>query len=215
MIRALLFDLDGVLCDLMSLHEEAFLAAVRVEGHVDLGTIEHQAHYAGRSTKQKLQMLVDIALITPEQVSKIAECKQRLTQSYLELWCTVNTQRVTLLQHLSGADYKLGCVTNCTKMTAYEVLRRTLLLPFVEGCIITNEDVKEPKPSPEPYTRACGLLEVTPAEALVFEDHKVGLESAFKAGCYVKQVHTFPELTVDFVWASIEETNALIKGTSG
>ena len=213
-VKALLFDLDGVLVDLMALHEEAFLAAVRTEGKVDLGVVEHQAHYAGRSTKQKLQMLVDIGLITREQVSKIAACKQRLTQTYIEQRCTPDTQRLALLQHLWGADYKLGCVTNCIKTTTYEVLRRTQLLPFLEECIVTNEDVKFPKPSPEPYQHACGLLELPPAEVLVFEDHPLGMESAFKAGCHVQQVHTFPELTVDFVWATIEETNALIKGTA-
>ena len=203
MIHALLFDLDGVLCDLMALHEEAFLAAVRVEGHFDLGAIEHRAHYAGRSTKQKLQMLVDIGLITQQQVSPIAQAKQRLTQTYVEQQVHPLTDRIALLRHFQTAGYGLGCVTNCIKSTAFDVLNRAGLLPFVERCVITNEDA-QPKPSPEPYQKACGLLETAPNEALVFEDHEVGLAAAKAAGCLTQHVPTYGWLSIESVWEAIE-----------
>ena len=203
MIRALLYDLDGVLVDLMALHEEAFLAAVRVEGHFDLGAIEHRAHYAGRSTKQKLQMLVDIGLITQQQVSPITEAKQRLTQTYVEQRVHPLTNRIAFLRHFQTAGYQLGCVTNCIKMTAFEVLRRAGLLPFVEQCVVTNEDAA-PKPSPAPYQKACTLLEVEPAEVLVFEDHEVGLTAAKAAGCLVQHVPTYAGLSIESVWEAIQ-----------
>ena len=214
MIKALLFDLDGVLVNAMPWHEEAFLAAVRVEGGIDIGQVEHAAHYAGRSTKQKLKMLVDHGLLDPRKVSKVAECKQRLTETYIEQRCVADMGRVMMMQHLKGAGYTLGCVTNCIKRTTLNLLERTQLLPFVEGCVITNEDVTQPKPSPEPYQKACGLAGVMPQEALVFEDHDVGLKAAFAAGCYVKQVHRFEDLTIDMVWEAIESANLTEKGLS-
>ena len=49
--------------------------------------------------------------------------------------------------------------------------------------IVCGDEVAAPKPSPEPYLRAAGLLGVTPAECAVVEDSTTGVASALAAGC--------------------------------
>jgi len=51
--------------------------------------------------------------------------------------------------------------------------------------VVSQDDVDQGKPSPEPYLRAARELNVDPAELLVFEDTDVGVASAKAAGAYV------------------------------
>jgi beta-phosphoglucomutase len=51
--------------------------------------------------------------------------------------------------------------------------------------MVTQDDVENGKPSPEPYLRAASALGVAPGELLVFEDTDVGVASAKAAGAYV------------------------------
>ncbi len=54
--------------------------------------------------------------------------------------------------------------------------------------VVTFDDVRAPKPAPDPYLLAAQLLGVPPARCLVFEDSETGAESAWRAGCVVVQV---------------------------
>ena len=208
-IKALLFDLDGVLVDAMAWHEEAFLAAVRVAG-LALTAEEHRAAFAGLPTKQKLQRLVEQGKLPASKVAAVAAVKQALTQTYIEQRATPDRSRQYLLQHFKSAGYLLGCVTNCIKHTTTEVLTRTQLLPLLD-IVVTNEDVKEPKPSKAPYLRACELLHLQPGETLAFEDHDLGVTAAYNAGCAVRQIHAFDELTIEVVWEAIQQANQQLK----
>ncbi|WP_281647784.1 HAD family phosphatase [Parendozoicomonas sp. Alg238-R29] len=49
--------------------------------------------------------------------------------------------------------------------------------------VITGNDVQNPKPSPEPYLKACKTLGVTPQHTLAIEDSNTGALSAMSAGC--------------------------------
>ena len=54
--------------------------------------------------------------------------------------------------------------------------------------VVTLDDVRAPKPDPEPYLLAASLFGVDPARCLVFEDSETGAEAAHRAGCVVVQV---------------------------
>ena len=195
-IRAIVFDLDGVLCDCMSLHEEAFCAAVRTAG-IDFSVEEHQ-EYAGLPSKQKLHLLVEKGRVPLSKVADIQKNKQALTKEYIVQRCHPDSHRRALLAHLTARGYRLGGVTNGSRLTTLEMLARTQLLPYLPS-IVTNEDVREPKPAPEAYQQACTLLETPPEETLVIEDHPRGVEAARRARCHVAQLPTFAALDIGFV----------------
>jgi HAD superfamily hydrolase (TIGR01509 family) len=56
--------------------------------------------------------------------------------------------------------------------------------------IVAAEDVSHGKPAPDPYLRACELLEVRPSQAVAFEDSLVGVNAAKSAGLTVVGVPT-------------------------
>src|SRR3990167_5685233 len=112
-VKALLFDLDGVLVDAMDWHEEAFLAALRSQGGVDLSTAEHRKAYAGLPTKEKLKRLVAAGRLDSRFTEKVAIAKQQFTMTYIEQRARPDRKRVYLLEHFQSAGFHLGCVTNC------------------------------------------------------------------------------------------------------
>jgi HAD superfamily hydrolase (TIGR01509 family) len=54
--------------------------------------------------------------------------------------------------------------------------------------VVTLDDVRAPKPDPEPYLLAATLFGISPSRCLVFEDSETGAEAAHRAGCVVVQV---------------------------
>lgn len=54
--------------------------------------------------------------------------------------------------------------------------------------VVTLDDVRAPKPAPEPYLMAAQLFGFDPTRCLAFEDSETGAEAAHHAGCVVVQV---------------------------
>ena len=54
--------------------------------------------------------------------------------------------------------------------------------------VVTLDDVRAPKPAPDPYLLAAELFGYDPGRCLVFEDSETGAEAAHRAGCVVVQV---------------------------
>ena len=54
--------------------------------------------------------------------------------------------------------------------------------------VVTIEDVKRPKPDPDLFLEAAKRLNVAPAQCLVLEDSREGLEAAKRAGMRVIDV---------------------------
>lgn len=76
-----------------------------------------------------------------------------------------------------------GLVTSSGRQHVHAALAETDRRWF--DIIVSGDDVRAPKPSPEPYLRAAEALGVDPAECAVIEDSAIGVASALAAGCRV------------------------------
>lgn len=201
-IKAIAFDLDGVLVNAMALHEEAFCAAVRLAGKVSFGVEDHRP-LAGLPTKTKLRHLVERGIIKTQDQEAIAKQKQALTLEYISQRCRPDRKRAALLAHLVSRKIKVGVVTNCSRLATMRMLEYTQLAPHI-AAIVTNEDVPAPKPDPSGYHAICGMLQAAPTETLAIEDHPRGVEAASKAGLHVAVLHQFDDLDLEFVEDAIQ-----------
>lgn len=75
----------------------------------------------------------------------------------------------------------IAVVTAASKDLVVPVLSRLGLLRAVTE-IVALEDVARSKPAPDCYLRALDLLDISPEEAVVFEDSPTGLSAAQAAG---------------------------------
>ncbi len=88
---------------------------------------------------------------------------------------------------LSALALPKALATSSTRAQADRKLASTGLARHF-GAVVTFDDVRAPKPAPEPFLRAARLLGVDPAACVAFEDSETGARAAMAAGMTVVQV---------------------------
>lgn len=194
-IRAILFDLDGVLVDATEWHYEALNRALALFGYT-ISRYEHLTTYNGLPTRKKLEMLSVEKNLPRGLHDIIAKIKQKYTREEILRNCTPVFEKEFMIRQLKRDGLKIACCSNSVR----ESLERML---FASGIIehfdflISNEDVAKPKPDPEMYLRTCEHLGVKPAECVIVEDAEHGVEAARKTGAHVCRVTGFGEVDYD------------------
>jgi beta-phosphoglucomutase len=202
-IRAVIFDMDGVLIDARNWHYEALNEALGYFGH-SISPQDHEDRFDGLPTKVKLDMLTKETALPKALHSAIQEVKQDRTLRIAANKCFPSTQHLLLLGRLRSDGMKIGVATNSIRKTAEFMLEYAGVTKYLD-VLVTNEDVSEPKPNPEIYKKACGLLDVHPRETLVFEDNEHGIQSATLAGCAVIRVDSPSDVNLGRYFSFLQE----------
>lgn len=172
-IKAVLFDLDGVLVDACDWHYEALNAALNETGYEGIDRESHLTTYNGLPTRVKLQML-DI----PDDVAAtINREKQRHTLGIIRSTAKIMEEKIELHEHLRSLGIKIACVTNSIEETAREMLVATGQMAYID-ILVSNEMVSRNKPYPDCYNHAIKSLGVDPSKCLCVEDSPKGIEAA-------------------------------------
>jgi beta-phosphoglucomutase-like phosphatase (HAD superfamily) len=180
MYDAILFDLDGTLIDTESLALTTGMAAFAAHGHAVDETFMHalvgkDEPTAARMIRQALPGvdLDAVNLLWRKGFSDGVDAGLELKPGARDL--------------LPALSHPLAIVTS----TGREGAHRKLGLAGIARAfthVVTLDDVRAPKPDPEPYLLAATLFGVSPSRCLVFEDSETGAEAAHRAGCVVVQV---------------------------
>ncbi len=184
--KALIFDMDGVIVDSNPLHREAWAAFNRRFG-VETTDEMHQRMYGKRND----QIVRDFfgAGLTAEEVASRGADKEALYREMVgdrleEI--LVPGVRQFLEDHRALPK---GLATNAEPANVDFLLDRARLRPYF-GAVVDGHQVSQPKPHPEVYLRAAGLLGVSPEACIVFEDSYSGVEAALRAGMKVVGIRT-------------------------
>jgi len=186
MIKAVLFDNDGVLMD----SELAFFEITR-NVMASAGVVIEARDWArnflgkGRSSLEILQSLH----IPPDAAEKIIEERNRLFLTSLEKGFPPLEGVVETITSLHR-QVRLALVTGSSRQTLFQAHGNTGLLDFFE-CIITSDESPRLKPWPDPYQIALERLGLNPGHAIAVEDSPRGLNSAQSAGLRCVLIPTF------------------------
>jgi beta-phosphoglucomutase len=182
-IRAVIFDMDGVLIDAREWHFEALNRALGLLGF-EISRFDHLTTYDGLPTRRKLQML-SIEHGLPEALHPfLSALKQQYTMEYVALRCRPVFQHEYALARLKASGYLLGVASNSVRASVEEMMDRSALRGYLD-CLVSNEDVSKGKPDPAIYVEAMARLGVAPHETLVVEDNPNGIAAAEAAGAHV------------------------------
>lgn len=196
-IQAVIFDLDGVLVETRKLHFEALSRALKDLGF-DLSFEEHHNTYDGLPTYKKIEMLKDRFNLSSEQIVFLNKRKQEYTIELLNGKILPNQEHSRIFSHLKDNDIRVAICSNTKRSTLDYIVNKLEISQYLEFSL-SNEDVDQPKPSPNIYLRAMSLLDVTPEETLVFEDSPHGLESARKSKATVEKIDETSDLTFELI----------------
>ena len=208
MIKAILYDLDGVLVDATEWHYESLNEALKEISGFEISRLEHIQTFNGLPTIKKLEILHEQNLVKKEDFDVIWDLKQSKTNEIIEK--TASNDETKLRLHEGTKKFKKICVTNSIRQTAVLMLDKTGQLPFMDH-VISNEDVSDPKPNPEGYLKAINFLQLQPNQCLIVEDSPKGIEAAKKSNAHVYEVKGYHDVTLENVLNVINQFNMDLK----
>jgi beta-phosphoglucomutase len=202
-IRAILFDMDGVLIDARDWHYEALNMALAPFG-LDIDRDAHLATFDGLPTRTKLDMLFRSRALPRGLHSFINSMKQRHTGDIVRQHCHPVFHHQFALARLKAQGYKLAVCSNSVRASVELMMQRAGLSDFLD-LMLSNEDVAKPKPDPEMYLFAMSRLELSPAECLIVEDNEHGVRAARASGAHVLVVAGPNDVTHDRLLTAIND----------
>lgn len=201
MIKAIIFDMDGVLIDAKDWHYEALNRALRLFGH-EISRHAHLTAYDGLPTRKKLEML-SIESGLPRGLHEfINELKQNYTMEYIQTRCKPRFTHEFALSRLKTMNYRMAVASNAIRKSVDTMLAKSCLVEYFEFTLC-NEDVTYPKPHPAIYHESIRRLGYKPSECLVLEDNENGVRAAQHAGAHVMIINTVDDVRLDAIQAFI------------
>lgn len=189
-VKAILFDLDGVLVDMPQGHYEALNKALE-PFNTRIHEEEHKSFFNGLPTKKKLEELERQGRIPTGMRDFINDMKQKHTKEIIPKYCPPDDSKIMMLQKLKDDGYLIGCCSNSIKETLHLMLKSANLFDFFD-IVVGNDEIGNPKPHPEIYLHTFSRLGVEPHECIIIEDSPHGIAAAKASGanvCEVAGVH--------------------------
>ncbi len=196
-MKAVIFDMDGVLMDSEPVSKQAFAKAFAV---VDIEFTEDMYQkILGRSLRDIEQFLAEYYQ-SDQLAAKIIEIREEeFAQHYRDHPVAVKTGVFELLDCLDSRKMKKAVATSAKQSIAEGLLKQSGLLNRMEAHCYGSE-VEEAKPNPELFLKAASRLGISPEQAYVIEDSQSGIIAANRGGfvpVYVpEEQDEFPENNV-------------------
>ena len=201
-IKAVLFDMDGVLIDARDWHYQALNQALSPFG-LQIDRDAHLATFDGLPTRTKLDMLTKSRALPRSLHGFVNLMKQKYTVDMVRQHCHPVFQHQYALSQLKGAGYKLAVCSNSIRQSLELMMQRAGLDRFLD-LMVSNEDVAKPKPDPEMYLSAMTKLSLAAEECIIVEDNEHGVRAAKASGAHVLVVGNPKDVTHERLQAAID-----------
>ena len=178
MIKAVVFDMDGVLSDTEPYHK-----FVRDELLKELGVFSEELSLSAlgkgleaywHSVIKKFNLNADAKKLTDDTFLRLADLAFSVPFKPMD-------GLTELLKGLKKRGYKIGVASSSLKVMVYAVLKAIGVETFVDA-VVCGDEVKDVKPAPYVYAEALKRLKVLPDEAVAVEDSHTGAKGAINAG---------------------------------
>ena len=194
-IKAILFDMDGVLIDAKDWHYEALNQALNLFG-MEISRYDHLVTYDGLPTKKKLEMLTLERGLPIGLHSFINDMKQEFTFQLAYAKCKPTFVHQYDLSKLKANKFKIAACSNSIRKTMDILFERASITDYFDF-YLSNEDVSNSKPSPEMYLLAMQRLGVKPEECLILEDNEHGIKAAKSSGAHLLIINDVHEVNYE------------------
>jgi len=172
-LKAVIFDLDGVVADSHPIHEIAWTTLL-VEQGLDRATLNLDFLYAGHSRRAILKHYLGTI-----EVSKLGTLGRRKDELYADAAILLKPKpRIPeILRQLNEDGIACALATSAGRARTYETLEKFGLTKRI-AAIVTGEEAGTPKPAPEIFWLAARRIGVDPKCCVVVEDSVAGVAAA-------------------------------------
>lgn len=198
-LRAVAFDLDGLISNTEDLYEQAGIDLLARRGKTYDDDLRQ--HIMGRPVVDSIRLIIEAHALPDSVDSLMAECGgvlQELIASSLAPMPGV----YELINDLQAAEIPIAVATSALPEYADNVLTRLKIKDRFQF-ILTAADVSRGKPDPEIYLLTAKRFGIAPSQMMVLEDSSNGCRAAVAAGTFAVAVpnrhtrgHQFPNVAL-------------------
>ena len=193
MIKAVLFDMDGVLIDAKDWHYEALNEALKLFG-CEISSYDHLVTFDGLPTRDKLNMLSNLGKLPKDLHPIINIMKQKHTMRMILNKCKPFFSHQYALSKLHNEGYRMSVCSNSIRKSVEVMIQQAGIEKYFEF-YVSNEDVTKGKPDPEMYTKAIEKMNLLPENCLILEDNENGILAAKASGGHLLKIGEITDVT--------------------
>jgi HAD superfamily hydrolase (TIGR01509 family) len=185
-LKAVIFDMDGVITDTMPYHFTAWVNALSSIGiRLDCYDVYRREGQDGVTTLKEILKRHRLRLGIRE-INRVLNIKEKMFKRIVRVKFIAGSRE--FLKELKSRKIMLALVTGTSRHETMKMLPYSLYKLF--DVIITANDVLKSKPHPEPFFKAIKLLGVSKKDAVVIENAPFGIKAAKKAGIFCIALET-------------------------
>lgn len=185
-IKAVLFDMDGLMVDTESLSTEAFINSAKAQGYNM--TKEETLKVLGFTKANIYQFWIDYFKGTNVDGKKLVDDHYEYIENVLY---TVGPEKMPyveeLLKYLRENNYKIAVASSSDTADIKNNLEKTKLEKYIDE-IASGAEVENGKPAPDVFLLAAKRLGVDAKDCLILEDSKAGIKAGKASGAMVFMV---------------------------
>jgi beta-phosphoglucomutase len=192
MVKAIVFDFDGVLADSEPLHLRATQEVCEALGVV-LTRQEYYSQYLGYNDEQMFRAIGEThgVHMDERQLAVVIAEKARIFDAALQAGQVLYEGAADCVRRMAG-EFPLAIASGALKHEIVAILDAAGLAHHFRF-IVASGDTPASKPAPDPYRLAAELHRLPPGNCLAIEDSRWGIQSAKTAGLWcVGITHTYP-----------------------
>ena len=178
MIKAVIFDLDGLLIDSEIISYKIYKEILHQFGY-DFSMEEYAQNFSGKTEVKNVTNLIDTYNL-PWSVEIGLNNVLKIEREFLAEGVVLKTGAKELLSYLKNKCFKIAIASSSTKDRALTILRQHNIIEYFHEFVFGYE-VEKGKPDPDIFLKACDKLSVKPEECLVLEDSEAGIQAAYSA----------------------------------
>lgn len=178
MVKAVIFDLDGLLMDTEVITYQLYQDLLQRYGS-SFTVEEYAQNYSGKSAVVNMGNVINNFRL-PVSMQEGQDFISLKEKEYFQKGVALKPGAKELLDYLKRNKYKIALATSSTKERALSALEQHVIEGFFDEMVFGTE-VKNGKPHPDIFIKACESVKVNPENCLVLEDSEAGIEAAFSA----------------------------------
>ena len=182
MIKAIIFDMDGLMIDSERVTFECYQERLK-----DMNLTMDEEFYKtllGKPIKGIYQRFYDVYGNDFPIQNVIQDVHQLMAERFETEGVPVKKGLVELLHYLNDNNYKTIVATSSNRDRVDKILAQAKITEFFDDSICGDE-VTKGKPNPEVFLKSCQKLGVNVDEAIVLEDSEAGIQASYDANIKV------------------------------
>ena len=182
MVKAVIFDLDGLMIDSERVTFEGYQHILSKKGKTI--TEDFYITLLGKPIKGIFQRFYDVYGNDFPIESVITDVHQYMAERFETEGVPLKTGLVELLKYCREKGYRTIVATSSNRNRVDKILKSADIEQYFDDSICGDE-VTKGKPDPEVFLKSCMKLGVNTDEAVVLEDSEAGIQASYAAGIKV------------------------------